>query len=272
MKRKIIITISLIALVFSFSFAAGYDNFKIQRSYKTGTFRDVPTNKWYYNNIKIAYEYGLVNGKLNNEFDPNGKLTWSEAIKIAASLHSVYTGKAIPLNDNLPWYQTYTDYAIQEGIIAKEPADFEATIKRLDFADIFAKAFPSSAFNTINRVDDGLIPDVPIIAEKAPSVYELYRAGIVKGSTKEGNFLPDENINRSEVATIITRMILPQTRVTITLINDYTATGYLPDVYPLKHTMFVGQKGFFIFNDKEGKTINVALKDINAAKEIVTAS
>ena len=50
-------------------------------------FKDVPENAWYYNDVKLAVESGIVNGKSEDTYCPNDKLTYAEAIKLAACMH-----------------------------------------------------------------------------------------------------------------------------------------------------------------------------------------
>lgn len=41
-------------------------------------FTDVAEEAWYYNDVKLAYEYGLINGKTDRIFDPNANITRAE--------------------------------------------------------------------------------------------------------------------------------------------------------------------------------------------------
>ena len=56
-------------------------------------FKDVSASEWYYNDVKLAYEAGLINGKSNDVFAPNDNLTYAEAAKLAACMHQRKTGK-----------------------------------------------------------------------------------------------------------------------------------------------------------------------------------
>ncbi|PKM65513.1 MAG: hypothetical protein CVU95_15075 [Firmicutes bacterium HGW-Firmicutes-2] len=47
-----------------------------------GAFSDVSANKWYYGAVGTAYEYGLVTGKGEVQFDPTGNITRQEAMVI----------------------------------------------------------------------------------------------------------------------------------------------------------------------------------------------
>jgi len=49
------------------------------------------------------------------------------------------------------------------------------------------------------------------------AVYKLYNAGVLRGNDAIGTFAPMTNIKRSEVATIVNRMMNPEKRVTLAL-------------------------------------------------------
>ena len=46
----------------------------------SGNFSDVADTAWYAENVKIAYELGFMNGKGENTFDPDGRVTVAEAL------------------------------------------------------------------------------------------------------------------------------------------------------------------------------------------------
>ena len=62
-------------------------------------FTDVKTDAWYYNDIKIAYEGGLINGKSATVFDPDANLTYAEAVKLAACMHQKSTTGEVTLKN-----------------------------------------------------------------------------------------------------------------------------------------------------------------------------
>ena len=69
----------------------------------------------------------------------------------------------------------------------------------------------------INVVADDAIPDLKLSQDFPDRVYEgvykLNRAGVVKGSDSKFSSKPNDNIKRSEVAAIITRMVFPDNRL-----------------------------------------------------------
>ena len=58
------------------------------------SFADVKESDWFYDDVQIAVESGLVNGKSPTSYAPNDNLTYAEAIKLAACMNS-FTTKAL---------------------------------------------------------------------------------------------------------------------------------------------------------------------------------
>jgi len=176
-------------------------------------FNDVPAGEWYYNDVKAAYESGLINGATESTFAPDNDLTYAEAIKLAACMHQLYTTGSVTLkNGSAVWYQSYVDYAKEHGIIAGNYVWNESAM-RYGYMEIFANALPDEAFEEINNVPDGAIPDISLNYAFADEVYRLYRAGILQGVDAERNCDPYANIKRSEVAAILTRMMNEDARI-----------------------------------------------------------
>ena len=175
-------------------------------------FTDVSEADWFYNNVRIAYESGLINGTSPTTFSPNSNLTYAEAVKLAACMHQLRVSGAVTLTNGDPWYSSYADYARDNGIIFKD-YDWERPATRADHMVIFANALPGSDFAVINVLEDGAIPDVPATHPAAAEIYMLYRAGIVQGVDEARNCKPETSIRRSEVAAILTRMMYSSERI-----------------------------------------------------------
>ena len=186
---------------------------------KPFSFTDVPESEWYYNDVKIAYESGLISGKSDTSFAPGDNLTYAEAVKLAACMHQLYTEGKVTLAPGAgEWYDAYVAYAKTNGIISKDYA-WNTPATRAGYMEIFASALPDDALAAINTVPGGSIPDVPMTHAQAGAIYKLYRAGILQGvdpATHECN--PASNIRRSEVAAILTRMMNPEKRVEFTMV------------------------------------------------------
>jgi len=182
-------------------------------------FTDVKPGDWFYNDVKTAWEQGLINGKTTTLFAPGDYLTYSEAVKLAACMHQLYTTGSVTLVSGVnpsQWYQTYVDYAKSVGIIGTDYV-WDAPATRAGYMAIFANALPASAFAAINTVPDDSIPDVKMSHPQAAAIYKLYRAGILQGVDAAHNCDPGSNIKRSEVAAILTRMMNDAKRISFSL-------------------------------------------------------
>jgi hypothetical protein len=235
MKKQIITTITIALLLIGIvpgaaAASPGMSNFTRVHTYQSGRFTDVTSSKWYASYVQTAYEYGLVNGKSPSVYDPDASLTIAEAVKLAVCLHNIYyPGSAAVTNSatlpaGSPWYKSYTDTALQTGITKTEYPDYTVPISRSEFALIMARALPDEALNVKNTVDDGAILDVSADSAYCDAVYKLYRAGILTGVDKNGSFLPDDTIRRSEVAAIVTRMANDSFRKSLILKLELTPT------------------------------------------------
>ena len=184
-------------------------------------FVDIPSDSWYYSSVKAAWENGLIDGVTANEFKPNATLTVAQTIKLAAALHQLdRTGEVSLKNGGANWYDSYVNYAVVNGIIEKDYANYtqaqmNAPVTRGEFVHIFHGA--EEAYKAINTVADNAIPDVKATDKFAPEIYEFYRAGILTGSDAKGTFHSASTIKRSEAAAILLRMFEAAARVSIDL-------------------------------------------------------
>ena len=76
---------------------AALSNFAQQRTY-AGQFVDVAANAWYYDNVKTAYELGLVNGSSDTTYSPEDNITVAEVQTLVARIHATYHGNTILLS------------------------------------------------------------------------------------------------------------------------------------------------------------------------------
>lgn len=191
-------------------------------------FVDVPEDAWYHDEIVEAVYTGIINGKSETIFAPDDLLTYAEAVKLAACMSQVYLNGNVTLTSGTPWYQPYADYCRINNITTKN-YDYNANATRAGYIEIFANALPNSAFEDINNIPDGSILDVKTSASYAHYVYKLYRAGIVTGVDALHNCKPEDNIKRSEVAAIISRMMNEDKRVKFNMGGSLSNEGTLDD-------------------------------------------
>lgn len=198
------------------SSSAGMGNFKKIRDYPG--FPDVPASSWFANDVRQAYELGLVNGQTDGKFNPNGDLTVAEALTMASRVHAIYFGNDFaPDSSRTPWYADTVDYALECGIIRKEDySDYTVKATRADLANLFY-SIPSHEFPRINRI--AWISDISPDMEYFHYIYMLYSAGVLTGS-ETGAFQPDNLVTRAEAAAIINRVVLPENRVSFSVTTN----------------------------------------------------
>lgn len=185
-------------------------------------FTDVSRSSWYYDSVRAAWEKDLIDGVTRTLYKPDDTLTVAQAIKLSAALHQMLNnnGKVTLRNGSPYWYSSYVSYAVDNGIIEKmyldyTPAQMNTPVKRNEFVHIFYGAM--SDYRQINTVADNKIPDVITTDTYALEIYTFYRAGILTGSDKNGTFYPTNDIKRSEVAAILSRMYDRTARKTVSL-------------------------------------------------------
>ncbi|HHX53703.1 MAG TPA: hypothetical protein GX704_02230 [Clostridiales bacterium] len=193
-----------------------FDNFKASKIWNNDVFGDVASSDWFFENVKTVFKLGLMVGKSQGRFDPEGSVTVAESITIAARLRSTYTGDGHKFEATDPWYQAYVDYLSKYGV-KNTGVDYNDPAPREVFAYILVSALPGSALEAKNTVDDGMIPDVPSNGKYSEYIYKLYRSGIVVGNDAAGNFAPKSNVRRCEVAAIIGRIAIPEQRRSVEL-------------------------------------------------------
>lgn len=222
MKKLLSLVLSL-ALAFSLCVPAMAASESMANFQKTATynnqFSDVSASYWATPSIKLCYEYGFMKGTTPKQFSPTGALTVAEAIVMADRLHEIYTTGQSTLTNGEPWYQTYVDYAIENGIVqAGDFTSYTAKATRGQMAYLFSRALPASVLPSINNVQT--LPDVTGSTKYSQEIFSLYNAGVLTGSDVFGTFKPNDNIIRAEAAAILTRVALPEQRKTVVLMKQ----------------------------------------------------
>ena len=184
-------------------------------------FWDVKESDWFYNNVKLCYETGLLIGS-HEGFLPGDSLSVSEVASIAARMNQTLTGVLIPAAEaGQPWFVPYVDYLGLLGVDLPENVDQPVT--RLEFVTILSAVLPDSVLPAINNVTT--LPDT-----NSPDVLRFYNAGILVGNDAYGTFAPQSTLLRSECAAIVSRVARTSLRLVASL-TDYTpfqAAGMAP--------------------------------------------
>ena len=192
-----------------------FADFELKNEYIEGQFTDVNESEWYAESVESVYELGLMNGIGAGLFSPDTNVTVAEIITMTARARATHDGKTIrAAADGESWYTPYVEYAASKGYVTEgkyTDEELDAPAKRYEVAVIFKGSMPDGYYTNINYVTE--IPDVSSDKAYYNDVIAMYNAGILMGSDEKGTFYPDNNITRAEVATMITRVALPQNRV-----------------------------------------------------------
>lgn len=171
-------------------------------AYADADFTDVEEADYFYVSVLFSSEKGIIDGVGNNLFNPDGILTFGEAIKIASCIHANFYEKILtPYEVSTHWADAYYDYAVENGIISEtdfSKADFDKVITRDRLFFIFANTLPESEYFEINEVE--LAPEVPV----ADYIKKLFCAGIVIGS--DVGFELENSIKRADAVMVVSRM------------------------------------------------------------------
>lgn len=187
--------------------------FKFSKTYD-GRFTDVTSANWFYGDVEKSYKLGLMNGKSDTTFVPEGTVTLAEAITVAARMRAVYYGDTITQGTGNNWYAPYVEYATKKAIITSgQYSDYTALATREQVANMFVRALPATWYTEMNLFKT--IPDVPANSASFAAIQRLYNAGVITGVDSAYNFKPAENIKRSELSAIINRVALPESRLRV---------------------------------------------------------
>ena len=247
-------TLAILLTVSALAAQDGFGNFTLSDNYKSGQFNDVDGTEWYAMYVENACNYGFLQGKSANAFDPSGLLTLGEAVTLAARLMSIYKTGAADFAESIPFYTAYADYALANGIISSH-GDYGSIASRARFAELIYKALPSEAFPEINDVQDYSICDVTPDTGYGAAVYALYRAGVLAGSDRYGTFFPDSSLTRAEACAIMVRLAAPAVRLRMTLPDQIPAETifrrsssavFLIETFDVRNESIRTGSGFFV--------------------------
>lgn len=182
----------------------------LMRGIDVPQFTDVAEDAWYHDYVYDLVYRGVVNGMTATTYEPEGKLTRAQFVKLlACSLEEAETLKTYegqhPFTDSEGhWAETYIAWAKDKGIVEGVSAtefDPEAPITREQMATIFGRyALKQGIELPKSENAAGSFPDADKISEYAREFVELMRiAGILNGY-EDGTFRPQGNATRAEAA------------------------------------------------------------------------
>lgn len=169
----------------------------------TKFFSDVTKSDWFYDEVMTLAEAGIINGMTSTTFEPNGEVTYGQALKLIM-MAAGYPNIA-PTTTH--WASGFLAVAKTDGLVnvALTENYLDRKIDRNTIAQIAYKALKLPA----STLTQSPFTDVLAGSTYAPYVFALYEAGIITGSENlQGDkvFYGVNSIRRSEMAAIVLRM------------------------------------------------------------------
>lgn len=178
---------------------------------------DIKTSDWYYDNVSMLIEKGIVTGYPDGTYRPNGSVQVDQFIKMVI----VATGNNDITNSDGYWAKDYISRAKSTGMI--NYTDFKATTDTYDYTKIITRAeMAKILYNALDKLKDekkiitteekqkqyeGLMSDYYSISnDKQLQVAEVYAQGVLCGYP-DGEFKPNNGLTRAEASTVIIRLI-----------------------------------------------------------------
>ncbi|MBU2259336.1 S-layer homology domain-containing protein, partial [Patescibacteria group bacterium] len=178
------------------------------------TFTDVPLETWFAPYVNTSIRTGIMSGFKNNQgnlmglFGPESNVTIAELVKIAHELSGIDETKARWIPRNLlardTWFEQYfasseilgwqvfTDTRLDPGRNATRGEVVTTILQALDIPRKWPKG--------------QMFSDVAISTQYSSSIETAAKDGIVAGY-EDGEFKPEDPINRAEIAKIISLAI-----------------------------------------------------------------
>jgi hypothetical protein len=183
-------------------------------------FVDLYNHKWATDSIDFLTKNGIMSGKSDQKFDPEGKMLRSEFSKVIVNAFGLYdVNSNVEFQDNQrdAWHFPYVSSLAQTGIAKGYSDEYYGSyheVLRQDVAVIIKKAIDYAEFtlpdkpNAINATDYADYNNIDDYARE--SMAFLSNHGIINGTlADDGTYwlLPHESATRAEIA-VLTATIL----------------------------------------------------------------
>lgn len=162
-------------------------------------FKDVKTNGWYYTYVDELVRKGIVAGRGDGTFDPDGTLNYGEALKLVLEA----TGHTAAVGTGNDWAINYKNLAVSNGWISND-ISLTAPISRLATAELIARVLGLS-----QRTGDSPFADTT--NGYAAALYYTTPQIIVGNPNPNGgkplfNNSTRTTLTRAEICTIVCRL------------------------------------------------------------------
>jgi 2',3'-cyclic-nucleotide 2'-phosphodiesterase/3'-nucleotidase len=193
----------------------GFAKYKIDLSKKAAEqpekpdFKDVPADHWAHEFVAALKERGIVKGKTETTFDPEGQLTRGQFISMLVRALKLESGQAHPFKDVPAYLSGEVAAAYKAGITTGKSAatfDSNAYINREQMAAMLVRAYEVKAGKDFKAEKEANYADgksiTPYAKEYVDGAHEL---SLMTGSN--GKFNPKGKATRAQAAKVVALLL-----------------------------------------------------------------
>lgn len=173
-------------------------------------FTDVSRKDWYYESVKYAYDYGLMNGVSDDQFAPQTTMSRAMIVTVLYRMEGEpYTSSSAFLDvPSGTWYTDAVAWAAENNIVNGYSRDHfgpSDDVTREQIAAILYRYADSCGYDVSEQADLSGYRDYDRISDWAEMALSWSNAkGLILGRD-ENKLAPEANATRAEVATILQR-------------------------------------------------------------------
>ncbi|MBR6808253.1 MAG: S-layer homology domain-containing protein, partial [Clostridia bacterium] len=259
MKKSIVFLFFAIALLLALTFASS-----VVTANGEMPFSDVREDAWYYSYVEDVYDAGIMKGKSDKVFDPEGVVTRAEFVTAMARIAEADTEgledkiSSFPDADVNAWYAPYMGWAVDVGLLKGQGDGRLAPSANLTRAELVTFMDRLMTYLDVTLIPDESAPekfsDVKAGQYYTEPVEALRKTGLINGDGT-GKFNPADTSQRHSMAAIISRFIEKRAAADpykddLAVINIVTETGR--DVESKENYI----RASFTLTDDDGRAID----------------
>lgn len=196
--------------------ADGFAKYKIDLSKEAGEkppvkpdFKDVPKDHWAHEFVAELKELGIVKGKTETNFDPEGKLTRGQFVSMLVRALKLENGQAHPFKDVPAYLSGEVAAAYEAGITTgKSDTTFDpnALINREQMAAMLVRAYEVKTGKDFKAEKEASYADAKSITPYAKEYVDgAYELNLMTGS--KGKFNPKSKATRAQAAKVVALLL-----------------------------------------------------------------
>ena len=166
-------------------------------------FSDLMPGAWYYDDIRFACAKALLNGTGKNRMEPEGRVSWPEAIQMVYNL----AGRPKTQSESESWYGAALRWAEEAGLLDGMAFEEGKMVTRADMVTLLYRYAQKTSRRQAKASDLEAFSDaaaVPSYAQEA--VRWAVGSGMLKGDAA-GRLNPRANLTRAQAAALFRRYL-----------------------------------------------------------------